>query len=154
MSYRGNALSYFVGLDAGYVGGRLSIENSQEHVISGDHNFVMNRQARSCSSGVKNAAEVQARSGNINNVQWTNSVHVYRGNLALVDGSVHATTTTELREFLKLADDNGNVHFLPDATPTVTGPEVVKNPINFEFVHATSDSSAITAVVKNGDSAP
>ena len=47
---------------------------------------------------------------------------------------------------------SGNVHFLTDATPTVTGPEVVKNPINFEFVHGTSDSSAFTVVVKNGDS--
>lgn len=46
----------------------------------------------------------------------------------------------------------GNVHFLPDATPTVTGAEVVKNPINFEFVHGTSDSSGFTVVVKNGDS--
>ena len=48
---------------------------------------------------------------------------------------------------------SGNVHFTGE-TPNVTGAEVLKQPIPFEFVHATSDSSAITAVLKNGDSAP
>lgn len=46
----------------------------------------------------------------------------------------------------------GNVHFMGE-TPNVTGAEVLKQPIPFEFVHATSDASAITAVLKNGDSA-
>ena len=47
----------------------------------------------------------------------------------------------------------GNVHFTGE-TPTVTGAEVLKQPIPFEFVHATADASAFKVVLVNDDSTP
>jgi hypothetical protein len=44
----------------------------------------------------------------------------------------------------------GNVRYT-GTTPVVTGPEVVKQPAPFEFMHATSDASALTVVLINTD---
>lgn len=38
-NFRGNAVSYFVGLDAGFVRGQLSLERAQQHILVGDRNI-------------------------------------------------------------------------------------------------------------------
>ena len=109
-SYRGNALSYFCGVDAGYVGGQLSIDQAQEHVIVGDRNLQTDDRGNDCSSGINNASEIRSRP--IERAAWTNAVHGLQGNLGLADGSVHQTTTSEMHEYFARADDNGRVHIL------------------------------------------
>jgi len=110
-NYRNNAVSYFVGIDAGYVGGALSIENAQEHILIGDRNLRVDRVGQGCSSGINNAASILVR-GNPTVAQWTNAVHGFQGNLALVDGSVQQTTTSQMLDYFERGDDNGNVHIL------------------------------------------
>jgi prepilin-type N-terminal cleavage/methylation domain-containing protein len=109
-NYRGNALSYFAGVDAGYVGNQLAIEEAQEHIVAGDRNLAVDATAVSCSSGINNASQINSRPAN--KAAWTNSVHVRQGNLALADGSVQQTTTTQMREIFSRGDDNGSVHIL------------------------------------------
>lgn len=109
--FRGNALSYFVGLDAGYVGGALSLENSPQHVVTGDRNLRGDESTLSCSSGVINALEFLVRP-TIGVAEWTNSIHGLQGNLALVDGSVHMVGQKKMFKMLQRADDEGHVHVL------------------------------------------
>ena len=109
--YRGNALSYFVGLDAGFVGGALALEESQEHILTGDRNLRVDRTGQKCSSGVNNAAAILVRD-NPSVATWTNSVHGSRGHLALVDGSVRIYDARQMLDLFQRGDDNGNVHLL------------------------------------------
>ncbi len=110
MSYRANALSYFAGVDAGYVGGQLAIQNAQEHILAGDRNIRVDSVSEGCSSGINNAAAVLTRPAQ--QMAWTNAVHGTEGNVASVDGSVEQNTTLQLRERMAIADDNGRVHVL------------------------------------------
>jgi len=44
---------------------------------------------------------------------WTNSVHGRdAGNLAVMDGSVHQTTSVGFREFASHSDEDGNGHYI------------------------------------------
>ena len=111
--YRDNAVSYFVGLDAGSEGkgGAIKpLELCQNHVVAGDYNINWDGQG-GCSSGANNAWQINVQSGS-STAMFTNSVHDKQGNLALADGSV--TEVSQPAKFIGImrhADDNGNIHF-------------------------------------------
>jgi prepilin-type N-terminal cleavage/methylation domain-containing protein len=112
---RANATSYSVGIDAGLLYFNnvptLSLENAQEHVLFLDRNTPFSGAGVGCSSGMNNADAIDVRGGF--NITWTNSVHgAGAGNLATVDGSVHQTTSLQLKDFMSRADDRGASHVL------------------------------------------
>ena len=90
-AYQGNALSYFVGLDAGYANNLLSIENSQQHVVAGDRNLTVDGINVVCSAGPNTASVINGNTPS--NAQYTNLIHVRQGNVALLDGSVSSINT-------------------------------------------------------------
>ena len=100
-----NAISYFVGLDAGFP----DMSRAPEHIVAGDRNLVVDGQS-DCSSGVKTAWTVTVRPA-LGSVAWTPSIHRTSGVLAFGDGSVKPTTTSGLRDAMTRADDSGGVHF-------------------------------------------
>jgi prepilin-type N-terminal cleavage/methylation domain-containing protein len=106
---RGNSVSYVIGADAGLVGGCLSLEKAQNHVLFGDRNIRYDTKG-SCSIGIQNAWQVNTRPFQAST--WTNAIHVRRGNLVLGDGSVAQTTHTTFTNLMSLADDNGRVHMI------------------------------------------
>ncbi len=113
---RATATSFSLGLDAGSIrdaagNSVLSLESSQDHVIFLDRNTSFSDVATGCSSGVNNADRMNITGGFV--PSWTNAVHgVGAGNVVLLDGSVSQTSSTLMYDFMKRADDNGNVHFL------------------------------------------
>jgi prepilin-type N-terminal cleavage/methylation domain-containing protein len=108
-AYRPNSVSYFIGADAGYVGGRTILEKAQTHVISGDRNIRYDSRG-SCSVGLGNLWYLNTRP--MASGDWTNSIHMKRGNLAIGDGSVAQTTYSAFTNLMALGDDNGSVHVL------------------------------------------
>jgi hypothetical protein len=99
--FRGNALSYFIGLDVSPI--------SSSVWLSGDRNIKVDQTGVSCSSGVNNAAGLSTRpvtSG------WTNDVHGLQGNLLHYDGYVSQASTEQFRIELSSDDDNGAIHLL------------------------------------------
>ncbi|MBI5384287.1 MAG: prepilin-type N-terminal cleavage/methylation domain-containing protein [Verrucomicrobia bacterium] len=114
VAYRANAVSYFVGADAGWkTGGReaLPLEQSQNHVIAGDKNIRTDGYGN-CSLPVANVAYVAPRTAGTM-CDWTNSVHNRKGNLAMADGSVvQANSRSLLTNIMSQADDNGSVHMI------------------------------------------
>lgn len=108
--FRDNSVSYWIGCDAGFVGGQINFEKAQNHVISGDRNLRYDGKGN-CSIGLNNIHQVNARP--IGVVAWTNAIHgTGQGNLALGDGSCAQTTHTGLTTIMSLGDDNGSVHML------------------------------------------
>ena len=104
--YQNNAVSYFIGLDAGRSGGaQNTFDKSQTHVLAGDTNLKVAIPGEGCgSSGVNNAAGLDPRAGTPV-LAWTNALHGLSGNLALADGSVHAIAKSQLIKIMKKADD-------------------------------------------------
>jgi len=111
-NYQGNALSYVVGLDSGLMGGtEANVDRAQGAMISGDRNIKCDLAGQSCSSGVQGAAlAIHVRPAPT--LQWTNAIHGFQGNLALMDGSVQAVTKNGLVEILNQSDDAGDYHIL------------------------------------------
>ena len=110
---RNNAVSMSLGLDAGYVNGVTSFENGQEHILIIDRNIKTNGMS-GCSSGVNPAVLING--GGAADTEWVPNNqfgHGKAGQVGLLDGSVtQVSGTSQLREFLRKADDNGSVHFL------------------------------------------
>lgn len=111
-NFRGNALSYVIGLDAGYLGGQLAFDNAPQHVLSSDRNIASGTYNVSCSSGVPNAYGISPRPPATSAVKWTETIHQFSGNIALLDGSVQQANQPQMREIFARADDNGSVHLL------------------------------------------
>jgi len=114
-SYRNEAVSYVVGLDAGAngVGGAiLPFELSQEHILTSDRHMQITDGYGGCSSGVSPAAYINARPAHSQWLVKPNYGHGTIGNVALCDGSVQKVAKKELNELLDKGDDNGGVHFL------------------------------------------
>ena len=111
--FRGNATSYNINMDAGYAGGTLALDRSQEHVLFTDRNLAgFDAGSINCSSGVNNTRQIDVTVPNPT-VAWTNAIHgAGKGNLAILDGSAHQTTRNQMIEFMRKADDNQKVHFL------------------------------------------
>jgi prepilin-type N-terminal cleavage/methylation domain-containing protein len=112
-AYGPNALSYFVGLDSGYMGGtELNVDRAQGAAISGDRNMKVDTAGgQTCSAGVNTASSINVRP--LGGLAWTNSIHGVFGNLGLMDGSVQPATTPILREIMAQSDDAGAYHILP-----------------------------------------
>jgi prepilin-type N-terminal cleavage/methylation domain-containing protein len=118
VNFRNNATSFAINLDAGSGpgGAILPLDRVQDHIMFLDHNLNFTAGAVGCSANVNNTVGTSGTSGNaatFGQFRWTNSVHgANSGNIASMDGSVHQTTTTALREYLARGDDNGSLHFL------------------------------------------
>jgi prepilin-type N-terminal cleavage/methylation domain-containing protein len=117
--YRNNAVSYFINLECGTYNRGVgtttpSFERAQNEVIIGDRNLRVDSYNQGCSSGVNNASLVitPKQAGAWGVVAWTNSIHGLKGNLAILDGSVHQTVDASMKALMVLADDNGSVHLL------------------------------------------
>jgi len=89
---RGNALSYFVGLD-GY-------ETIPATIMAGDRNLVGSASAH-CTS-VCPAPGVSAQNPNktVDLLRWTNGIHEFQGNIVISDSSVQRTKNPELRQLM------------------------------------------------------
>ncbi len=107
--FRANSVSYFIGADAGLVGGRLSLEKAQNHALFGDRNIRFDGKGN-CSIGISSAWQVNTRP--VQAGGWTNSIHDRKGNLVLGDGSVAQTTYSTFTNLMAQADDNGSVHLI------------------------------------------
>lgn len=112
-SMQNKALSYTVGLDAGYMNGLLAFADAGQHVLITDRHMKFDIPVAGCSAGVQTARGITARNPAIRS-DWTQPpiVHEGGGNVATVDGSVQQANKTVLNELLDLGDDNGNLHFL------------------------------------------
>ncbi len=119
-AYKNNAVSYGVGVDAtsidlgvpgsGSYGQQwtLKIESTQDHMVITDRNIKWDAANTRCGSGLT-LIETAQRNGS---AHWTNAIHGVHGNVGQVDGSVHQTTSIELRSYVLRGDDNGSVHFV------------------------------------------
>jgi len=86
-NYRGNAVSYFVGIDVQ--------EQAPHSLLSGDGNVQPSASGQACDQAKVTSAASLAP-GN-DDVQWTDAVHQGEGNLLLFDGTVVETTSASLR---------------------------------------------------------
>jgi prepilin-type N-terminal cleavage/methylation domain-containing protein len=113
-SFRNNALSFTLGVDAGWTGNSFSWEAAQQHMLNTDRNMRMAGKATQCSSGVRNVSTLTTRPVlDVNHSGWTNTIHgVGKGNIGLVDGSVTQVGNQGLFDMLVLGDDVGEIHFL------------------------------------------
>ena len=113
--YRGNATSYGINFDGGYLNGAVSFDNSGGHVMYGDLNMSLPTTTENCSAGIINAKAVtKATPASAMTVNWIKGIHgVGKGNLSYFDGSVKQTANLELKESLAHSDDAGLLHFLP-----------------------------------------
>jgi hypothetical protein len=111
-----NAISFFIGLDAGALsrGGNnnyRSLDQSQNHCVTGDRNFRVDNYNAGCSRMTANVAKQINRGSAV--AAWTNGLmHGVQGNLALLDGSIQPCNSKGLVDIMSLADDNGSVHVL------------------------------------------
>ena len=105
-NYRGNALSYFIGLDI--------YPYLPTAVLCGDRNLRVDDPLQGCSSRIANAAMLHTHMfpAGVGVGAWTNGVHFPAGNLLLNDGSLHETTTPRMLEVIANGDDNASYHIL------------------------------------------
>jgi len=101
-NYRGNALSYFIGLDV--------YPERPSDVLAGDRNFQVDLTITSCSSGI-NSAQCVFSDGNSSS-RWTNGIHWPSGNVLLFDGQVRSLESRGFIQTVGATDDNGSVHLL------------------------------------------
>ena len=121
-AYQNNAVSLFVGLDAGASknnGEILPFELSQEHIVFGDRNLrAPGGLGGGCSSGVNPVGAI----GRPFATSWANKPnygHGDNGNAALLDGSVQKTTRRDINLLLEKGDDNGSIHMQYPRPPDV-----------------------------------
>jgi len=117
VAYRANATSFHLNADSGYIGTSIAYDQAQQHVLFLDRNMQFDNAGASCSAGITGFERLTMRSGGVivpNPVaNWTNAVHgANLGNLALMDGSAQPTTRGDMIEYMRHADDNGDVHFM------------------------------------------
>lgn len=109
-TYKNNALSYGLGVDAGVAsGGRLlPIDQCQNHMLTMCRNIASDGRS-GCSANLSQVTRFDKdSSGSISNTRigWTNEVHgMGQGVIGLMDGSVHGVTSEGLRQALALSDD-------------------------------------------------
>ncbi len=124
-NYQNNAVSYFIGLDAGTMSRNpaagdyttiMAWDRAQDQAITGDRNIRVDGGPGGCSAGVNNAWTVSVKNQDgtpkTSQCAWTNAVHGLQGNLAILDGSVSIVNQNGLIEEMRKSDDNGSVHFL------------------------------------------
>jgi prepilin-type N-terminal cleavage/methylation domain-containing protein len=117
-TFRANATSYAINMDAGAAGGGVIIplDKAQEHILFMDRHLNFEPQGN-CSANINNTVAINGTEDvptSFNRYNWTNAVHgVNAGNLATMDGSAHQTTSVSFREFACHSDDAGqSAHYL------------------------------------------
>ena len=116
------ATSYQVHYDSGviYPPGMGAVPNfaaSQSHVMLTERHMKVDGQNGSCSANIGSVDSVATKGTNPANApansDWRDNLklHTKGGNIALMDGSVHQTTRSQLNKILDLADENGSLHF-------------------------------------------
>ena len=121
-TYQNNAVSYPLFSDSGWDSKNqksLPLDQSQSHIIFSDYHLNIESQT-SCSAVAQNAWEFSTLTtavGNAQPLEWTNSVHMKKGNLALGDGSVsQVQTKSALQDWASHENDNrqkvGTAHAL------------------------------------------
>lgn len=116
---RNKAISYLLGLDAGFNAGALSFEDSAQHIMFADRNIEQTSVSGGCSAGSAYAG-IPAIAVKPNNRTWVQNANYghpdSKGNTSHCDGSVQTQNNFGLREALDKADDNtaggSNLHFL------------------------------------------
>ena len=120
-TYRGNAASYTLWVDAGTrtgAGNKVDFiwESSQEHILTSDRNFTYDSLVATCSSGFMGLRGVTGAAGAATSVaKWEAQVdygHGSDGQMGLVDGSVAQTTTKQAHDLQARGDDNGTLHYM------------------------------------------
>jgi hypothetical protein len=111
---RDNAVSYWVGADAGQIYGTggtrfASLEKASSHGLLGDRNIATTGRS-GCSLPLNDIWAVATRPYTA--AGWTNNIHEKRGNIALGDGSVSQTGYSQMTNIMAQADDNGSVHLI------------------------------------------
>jgi len=117
VNYRNNAVTYWIGLDAGttHQGNNNNVyapEKAQGAAIDGDPNIQFDGIS-GCSAlpGAVNIPSLNPRTAGTRTA-WTNAVHGVVGNIGLYDGSVQAVSSSGLLDIMKESDDNNSVHLL------------------------------------------
>ena len=106
INYLNKSISYFVGTDAAL---NVPYDQSQQHILVGDHNLRVHvNGGLHCPSGINNAAGINIPIPAPTTVGWTNSIHRWIGNIALVDTSVHAETRGSLLKTITIGDNRGS----------------------------------------------
>jgi prepilin-type N-terminal cleavage/methylation domain-containing protein len=103
--YQNNAVSYVINIDAAAIsGGRLlSFDQAQNHILMSDYNASSDPTPGGCSSGISPSSQFPEP---FTTIAWTNAVHgINAGNVSLLDGSAHSTTTKQFRDLLFTGDD-------------------------------------------------
>jgi len=110
-AFRGNASSYFIGLDSGLMAGNeMHNDRAQDAAIFGDRNVKCDGSSTTCSSGASQCQDIQVRPVGV--LDWTNDVHGLQGNIAIMDGHVEAVNKAGLIQILTHSDDAGSYHIL------------------------------------------
>jgi len=113
-TYQDNAMSYCLGLDAGYSSGtgRENADNGAEHMIFWDRNAkYQGLGTGTCSSGIRNPANWTAKPTGVS--EWLvrpTYGHGNQGNIAMGDGSVQQANKAVLNQLLSRGDDGGDLH--------------------------------------------
>jgi prepilin-type N-terminal cleavage/methylation domain-containing protein len=104
-------VSYMVNLDAaaGELGRLLPMDNLPNTVLYTDRH-ITEAGIGGCSSGINAAAQMQRP--NYTHLKYTGEVHGQAGgNVSVIDGSVHQTTLSQLKNLLIVGDELGDLHF-------------------------------------------
>jgi prepilin-type N-terminal cleavage/methylation domain-containing protein len=114
-SIKSKGVSYLVGVDAGLVGGALSYENAQEHILIADRNLKVDGGSGGCSGGFTAISFINNPAGPaaLPNSEWQLGLPGQKyghpdggGQVALGDGSVSSITSKRaLNELLEKGDD-------------------------------------------------
>jgi len=109
-----NAVSYLIGIDAGVgdAGTPLPLDQCQQHMLVVDRH-ITERGYGGCSSQLNTAAQFN-KDSYFDHMKFTGEVHGQDGaNIALVDGSAHQVTLSQLKQVMRLGDDaGGDIHVL------------------------------------------
>jgi prepilin-type N-terminal cleavage/methylation domain-containing protein len=92
-----NYLSYFAGIDAD--------ESRPQTILSGDRNVRLGTGA----AGGANDTLLTVNAADVNNLNWTTSIHNEQGNVGLGDGSAQQVTASALQKQFRSSLDSGAV---------------------------------------------
>lgn len=115
-SYRNQAVSYVLGIDATMYGSIVDFAFAQQHILLIDRHLTVSSLGVIWSSGIPNLAGVNVNKATQTvdpKVGWADSIHgAEAGGVGLVDGSAHSANKRALYDFLLKGDDNGSLHLL------------------------------------------
>lgn len=105
--FQNQAVSYLLWLDADHLNG-----DAQTSILVSDRHLNQDHPAARCSLGFAPVREVLHDTTVTGWRSQPKFGHGPTGNIALLDGSVAAVTTLQVRELFRRGDDNGAVHYM------------------------------------------